>query len=53
MVVSDHGMAQTSADRLIYLDDYVDPADIEVVEWSPNVAINLRQPGSPAAVETL
>ena len=53
VVVSDHGMAQTSKDRLIFLDDYVDPSDVEVVEWSPNVAINLRRPGSPAAVEAL
>ena len=53
VVVSDHGMAQTSAERLIYLDDYVDLADIDVVEWSPNVAIRLKQPGSPAAVEAL
>jgi predicted AlkP superfamily pyrophosphatase or phosphodiesterase len=53
VVVSDHGMTQTSRDRLIYLDDYVDPSDIEIVEWSPNVAINLKQPGSPAAVEAL
>jgi predicted AlkP superfamily pyrophosphatase or phosphodiesterase len=53
VVVSDHGMAQTSAERLIYLDDYVDLADIDVVEWSPNLAIRPRPPGSPAAVEAL
>ncbi len=53
VIVSDHGMSQTSPDRLIYLDDYVDTGDIEVVEWSPNVSINLRQPGSPEAVEAL
>jgi predicted AlkP superfamily pyrophosphatase or phosphodiesterase len=53
VVVSDHGMAQTSADRVIYLDDYVDPSDIEVVEWSPNVSINLKRPGSPAEVDAL
>jgi predicted AlkP superfamily pyrophosphatase or phosphodiesterase len=40
VVVSDHGMASTSDDRVIYLDDYLDPADIEVVDWTPNVAIN-------------
>jgi predicted AlkP superfamily pyrophosphatase or phosphodiesterase len=53
VVVSDHGMTQTSKDRLIFLDDYVDPSDVEVVEWSPNVAINLRRPGSPAALEAV
>jgi predicted AlkP superfamily pyrophosphatase or phosphodiesterase len=42
VVVSDHGMAPTSDDRLIFLDDYLDPGEIEVVDWSPNVAINPR-----------
>jgi predicted AlkP superfamily pyrophosphatase or phosphodiesterase len=40
VVVSDHGMAPTSDDRLIFLDDYLDPGTIDVVEWSPNVEIN-------------
>jgi predicted AlkP superfamily pyrophosphatase or phosphodiesterase len=53
VVVSDHGMAPTSANRVIYLDDYVDASDIEVVEWSPNVSINLKRPGSPVEVEAL
>ena len=42
VVVSDHGMAPTSDDRLIFLDDYLDADEIEVVDWSPNVAINPR-----------
>lgn len=42
VVVSDHGMATTSNDRVIYLDDYLNPSEIEVVEWSPNVEINPR-----------
>jgi predicted AlkP superfamily pyrophosphatase or phosphodiesterase len=42
VVVSDHGMAPTSDDRLIFLDDYLAPGEIDVVEWSPNVAINPR-----------
>jgi predicted AlkP superfamily pyrophosphatase or phosphodiesterase len=42
MIVSDHGMAATSNDRLIYLDDYLETSEIEVVEWSPNVEINPR-----------
>ncbi len=35
MVVSDHGMSQLSPDRRIYLDDYVDMATVNVVDWSP------------------
>lgn len=53
VVVSDHGMTPASADRLIYLDDYVDPSDIEIVEWSPNVSINPKGPRSAAAVDAL
>lgn len=40
VIVSDHGMAPLSLDRIIYLDDYLEPDEIEVVEWSPNVEIN-------------
>ena len=42
VVVSDHGMAATSGDRLIFLDDYLNPGEIEIVDWTPNLAINPR-----------
>lgn len=35
MVVSDHGMAQLSQDRLIFLDDYLDPTSLKIINWSP------------------
>lgn len=35
IVVSDHGMAPTSAERVILLDDYVDLDDVRVVDRSP------------------
>ncbi|MDX1409360.1 MAG: ectonucleotide pyrophosphatase/phosphodiesterase, partial [Saprospiraceae bacterium] len=36
LVVSDHGMAQLSRDRVIFLDDYIDPdQDADIVNWSP------------------
>lgn len=35
IVVSDHGMAALSLDRTIYLRDYIDLADVTVVEKSP------------------
>lgn len=35
VVVSDHGMAPLAADRVIYLDDYVDLSRIRVVDLSP------------------
>lgn len=40
VVVSDHGMAQTSRDRVIYLDDYVDLSTIEVIDWSPILGVS-------------
>jgi predicted AlkP superfamily pyrophosphatase or phosphodiesterase len=44
IIVSDHGMAQTSAERVIFLDDYVDSTLVRVIDWSP-VAQLLPLPG--------
>ncbi|MBD0256724.1 MAG: alkaline phosphatase family protein, partial [Cytophagales bacterium] len=33
IVVSDHGMAPTSPQRITYLDDFVDMSDVERVDW--------------------
>ena len=35
MLVSDHGMATTSADSVVFLDDFIDLSDIRVVDWTP------------------
>jgi predicted AlkP superfamily pyrophosphatase or phosphodiesterase len=40
VVVSDHGMAALSPDRTIVLDDYIDLATAEVVDWSPVLALS-------------
>jgi predicted AlkP superfamily pyrophosphatase or phosphodiesterase len=39
IVVADHGMAEVSADRLIFLDDYVSLDSLDVVDWTPVAAI--------------
>jgi predicted AlkP superfamily pyrophosphatase or phosphodiesterase len=39
IVVSDHGMTPTSATRAIVLDDYIDLADVDVVDWNPVGAV--------------
>ncbi len=39
MIVSDHGMASLSPDRVIFLDDYISLDSIEVIDWSPVLAI--------------
>ena len=35
MIVSDHGMAQLSQERLIFLDDYLDPTNLRIPNFSP------------------
>ena len=35
VVVSDHGMSELSERRVIFLDDYIDLAKVEVVDWTP------------------
>ena len=46
VVVSDHGMAANSVDRVIALDDYVDLSTVDVIDWSPVLAVTPRV-GSP------
>ena len=40
LVVSDHGMAELSPGRMIVLDDYVDPASVDVIDWAPVLALS-------------
>lgn len=39
VVLSDHGMTEISADKVIYLDDYINLADAQVVDWTPLLAL--------------
>jgi predicted AlkP superfamily pyrophosphatase or phosphodiesterase len=39
IITADHGMANTSPDRVIIIDDYIDLSAIRVVDWSPVIAI--------------
>jgi predicted AlkP superfamily pyrophosphatase or phosphodiesterase/Zn-dependent M28 family amino/carboxypeptidase len=49
IVVSDHGMIETPKERLIVLDEYIDLADVDVVDWTPVGAV-VPKPGKEAAV---
>ena len=40
VVVSDHGMAALSSDRMIVLDSLIDVASVEVVDWSPLLGLS-------------
>ena len=42
MIVSDHGMADVSRERLIVLDDYIDMEDVELVSFSPVMMLNTK-----------
>jgi predicted AlkP superfamily pyrophosphatase or phosphodiesterase len=42
IIVSDHGMAATSAERVIVLDDFIDLSSVEIVDWTPVAAIAPR-----------
>ncbi len=35
IATADHGMSQQALDRKIFVDDYVDLATVEVIDWSP------------------
>lgn len=39
IVVSDHGMSQLSRDRVIFVDDYLDPDETRVIDWNPVLAV--------------
>jgi predicted AlkP superfamily pyrophosphatase or phosphodiesterase len=39
MIVSDHGMSDTSPSRVIYLDDYIDVSKVKIVENGPLLMI--------------
>lgn len=49
VIVSDHGMTEISPERVIFLDDYIDLREVEVVDWMPVAAIVPRA-GSRSAV---
>lgn len=50
VIVSDHGMAAKSSDRVIVLDKIANPADYRAVEAGPYASL-VAQPGHEAALE--
>lgn len=42
LIVSDHGMANVSRDRIVVLDDMIDPDDLEVIAYSPALMANVK-----------
>ena len=35
IVVADHGMAATSSERVVFLDDYIDLGDVRIIDYDP------------------
>jgi predicted AlkP superfamily pyrophosphatase or phosphodiesterase len=46
VVVSDHGMAELKPGQLIYLDDYIDTASVDVVDLGPVLSLAPRHGGA-------
>ncbi len=42
VVVSDHGMAQLSPDRVIVLDDYLDVSTVDIIDMTPVLGVRPR-----------
>lgn len=40
IVVSDHGMAAVSADRVIVLDNYIDLNTVNIIDWAPVLGVS-------------
>jgi len=53
MVVSDHGMAPVDTSAMIYLDDYLDPATVEIPELAPTLLIWPRHGSADAVYRAL
>ena len=51
LLTSDHGLAETSMDRVIVLDDYVSLADVEVIDIGPMLGLHAKA-GREGAVYT-
>jgi predicted AlkP superfamily pyrophosphatase or phosphodiesterase len=49
VAVSDHGMAETSLDRVVILDDYISLNDVEVIDINPTLGL-FPKPGREDAV---
>ena len=49
VVVSDHGMAATSRDRVVVLDDYISLDDVRVIDLNPTLGL-YPKPGKDEAV---
>jgi predicted AlkP superfamily pyrophosphatase or phosphodiesterase len=53
VLVSDHGMAETSNDRVVILDDYISQSDAEIIEINPTLGLFPRAGREDAVYKAL
>jgi predicted AlkP superfamily pyrophosphatase or phosphodiesterase len=53
VVVSDHGMARVEPGHLIYLDDFVDPATVDIVDLGAVLSLSLKSGASDSVYPAL
>jgi len=53
VIVSDHGMAETSTNRVVVLDDYISAADVEVIDINPTLGLFPRTGREEAVYKAL
>jgi predicted AlkP superfamily pyrophosphatase or phosphodiesterase len=53
VVVSDHGMARVAPGHLIYLDDFVDPATVNIVDLGPMLSLSSRADATDSVYHAL
>ena len=53
IIVSDHGMAQLSEEKLIFLEDKIDLDRVEMIDWSPVAMIHPDEDYKEEAYESL
>jgi len=53
IITSDHGMTATSKDRVIFLDNYISLDDVDVIDWSPVLALRPKEGKLEAVYQAL
>ncbi len=53
IIVSDHGMAELSDERLIFLDDLIDMENVDIVDWTPVAMIRPEEGKTQEVYEAL
>ena len=49
VITSDHGLSETSVDRVVKLDDYIDLSDVDIIDINPTLGL-VPKPGREDAV---